>query len=227
MAERPGSAYPALLGSRAIVRVPCNTLLDSPHAGHGVRSIAVIGPNRRSTQTGRASMTVEDLDKEYFFHPFTNLRSHEESGPLTMVEWPRHHAGRHARARVPRRHGGALVRERRLRQQEIAETLRAQAEKLGLLPLVLVDEQRSLSTLLSQRLVTMAPGRCQRCSSASAAPTPTTPRSSWSGTTTTSSAGPDKKKIISRLPRLSRRDRAVRQPYRPGQLHAASTCRCR
>lgn len=31
-------------------------------------------------------MTVEDLDREYFFHPFTNMRQHEKDGPLTIVE---------------------------------------------------------------------------------------------------------------------------------------------
>jgi L-2,4-diaminobutyrate transaminase len=31
-------------------------------------------------------MTIEDIDKAYFFHPFTNLREHEKYGPLTIAE---------------------------------------------------------------------------------------------------------------------------------------------
>jgi len=29
--------------------------------------------------------SVEDLDRQYFFHPFTHARDHERTGPLTMV----------------------------------------------------------------------------------------------------------------------------------------------
>ena len=29
--------------------------------------------------------SVEDLDRQYFFHPFTNAKDHESTGPLTMV----------------------------------------------------------------------------------------------------------------------------------------------
>ncbi|HEX3790379.1 MAG TPA: aminotransferase [Pseudonocardiaceae bacterium] len=31
-------------------------------------------------------MTIEDIDKEFVFHPFTHLREHEKNGPLTIVE---------------------------------------------------------------------------------------------------------------------------------------------
>jgi L-2,4-diaminobutyrate transaminase len=30
-------------------------------------------------------MTIEDIDREFVFHPFTHLREHAEHGPLTMV----------------------------------------------------------------------------------------------------------------------------------------------
>jgi L-2,4-diaminobutyrate transaminase len=33
-----------------------------------------------------ATMTVEDIDRAYFFHPFTHARQHEQSGPLMIVE---------------------------------------------------------------------------------------------------------------------------------------------
>jgi L-2,4-diaminobutyrate transaminase len=106
-------------------------------------------------------MTVEDLDKEYFFHPFTNLRSHEESGPLTMV------SGR----------GSTLVDTRGREyldamaglwcvnvgygNSEIAETLRAQAEKLGYYH-TFASMGNEPVALLAQRLVTMAPGRMSK-----------------------------------------------------------------
>jgi L-2,4-diaminobutyrate transaminase len=106
-------------------------------------------------------MTVEDLDKEYFFHPFTNLRSHEESGPLTMVSG----------------HGTTLVDTRGREyldamaglwcvnvgygNSEIAETLRAQAEKLGYYHTFSSMGNEPVA-LLAQRLVTMAPGRMSK-----------------------------------------------------------------
>jgi L-2,4-diaminobutyrate transaminase len=106
-------------------------------------------------------MTVEDLDKEYFFHPFTNLRSHEESGPLTMVSG----------------HGTTLVDTRGREyldamaglwcvnvgygNSEIAETLRAQAEKLGYYH-TFASMGNEPVALLAQRLVTMAPGRMSK-----------------------------------------------------------------
>jgi L-2,4-diaminobutyrate transaminase len=31
-------------------------------------------------------MTIEDVDREFFFHPFTNQREHASHGPLTIVE---------------------------------------------------------------------------------------------------------------------------------------------
>ncbi|MGE0214248.1 aminotransferase [Mycolicibacterium sp.] len=30
-------------------------------------------------------MTIEDIDRQFVFHPFTNVRSHEQTGPLTVV----------------------------------------------------------------------------------------------------------------------------------------------
>jgi L-2,4-diaminobutyrate transaminase len=102
-------------------------------------------------------MTVEDLDKDYFFHPFTNLRSHEQAGPLTMVTG----------------HGSTLVDTRGREyldamaglwcvnvgygNTEIAETLRAQAEKLGYYH-AFASMGNEPVAMLSQRLVTMAPG---------------------------------------------------------------------
>jgi L-2,4-diaminobutyrate transaminase len=143
-------------------------------------------------------MTVEDLDKEYFFHPFTNLRSHEESGPLTMVSG----------------HGTTLVDTRGREyldamaglwcvnvgygNSEIAETLRAQAEKLGYYH-TFASMGNEPVALLSQRLVTMAPGRMSKVffGNSGSDANDTQVKLVWYYNNVL--GRPDKKKIISRL----------------------------
>ena len=143
-------------------------------------------------------MTVEDLDKEYFFHPFTNLRSHEESGPLTMVSG----------------HGTTLVDTRGREyldamaglwcvnvgygNNEIAETLRAQAEKLGYYH-TFASMGNEPVALLAQRLVTMAPGRMSKVffGNSGSDANDTQVKLVWYYNNVL--GRPDKKKIISRL----------------------------
>jgi L-2,4-diaminobutyrate transaminase len=143
-------------------------------------------------------MTVEDLDKEYFFHPFTNLRSHEESGPLTMVSG----------------HGTTLVDTRGREyldamaglwcvnvgygNSEIAETLRAQAEKLGYYHTFSSMGNEPVA-LLAQRLVTMAPGRMSKVffGNSGSDANDTQVKLVWYYNNVL--GRPDKKKIISRL----------------------------
>jgi L-2,4-diaminobutyrate transaminase len=106
-------------------------------------------------------MAIEDLDKEYFFHPFTNLRSHEKSGPLTMV------TGRGSTLvdTLGREYLDAMAGLWCVNvgygNQEIAETLRAQAEKLSYYHTFASMGNEPVAEL-AQRLVTMAPGRMSK-----------------------------------------------------------------
>jgi L-2,4-diaminobutyrate transaminase len=143
-------------------------------------------------------MTVEDLDKEYFFHPFTNLRSHEKSGPLTMASG----------------HGTTLVDTRGREyldamaglwcvnvgygNSEIAETLRTQAEKLGYYH-TFASMGNEPVALLAQRLVTMAPGRMSKVffGNSGSDANDTQVKLVWYYNNVL--GRPDKKKIISRL----------------------------
>jgi L-2,4-diaminobutyrate transaminase len=143
-------------------------------------------------------MTVEDLDKEYFFHPFTNLRSHQESGPLTM-------ASGHGTTLVDT-HGreyldamaGLWCVNVGYGNREIAETLRAQAEKLGYYHTFASMGNEPVAEL-AQRLVTMAPGRMSKVffGNSGSDANDTQVKLVWYYNNVL--GRPDKKKIISRL----------------------------
>jgi L-2,4-diaminobutyrate transaminase len=102
-------------------------------------------------------MTIEDIDKEFFFHPFTQLREHQQNGPLTIVEG----------------HGSTLTDTRGRTyldamaglwcvnigygNTEMAETLRAQTERLAYYHTFASMGNEPVARL-AQRLISMAPG---------------------------------------------------------------------
>ncbi|MCU1680028.1 MAG: aminotransferase class III-fold pyridoxal phosphate-dependent enzyme [Amycolatopsis sp.] len=102
-------------------------------------------------------MTIEDIDKEFVFHPFTNLREHEKNGPLTIVKG----------------HGSTLIDTRGKTyldalaglwcvnigygNTEMAEALRAQSEQLSYYHTFASMGNEPVAHL-AQRLVEMAPG---------------------------------------------------------------------
>lgn len=102
-------------------------------------------------------MTIEDIDKQFFFHPFTNIREHENAGPLTIV------TGRgstvidtHGREYLDAMAGLWCVNIG-YGGREIAETLREQAEKLAYYHTFASMGNEPVAEL-AQRLVNMAPG---------------------------------------------------------------------
>lgn len=102
-------------------------------------------------------MTIEDIDKECFFHPFTNLREHEASGPLTIVSG----------------HGSTIIDTQGRSyldamaglwcvnigygNVEMAETMRSQAVKLAYYHSFASMGNEPVAQL-AQRLIAMAPG---------------------------------------------------------------------
>ncbi|MFB9839414.1 aminotransferase [Actinoallomurus acaciae] len=106
-------------------------------------------------------MTIEDIDKEFFFHPFTQLREHQRHGPLTMVEG----------------HGSTLTDTRGRTyldamaglwcvnigygNTEMAETLRAQTERLPYYHTFASMGNEPVARL-AQRLIAMAPGEMSK-----------------------------------------------------------------
>jgi L-2,4-diaminobutyrate transaminase len=106
-------------------------------------------------------MTIEDIDKEFFFHPFTQLREHERNGPLTIVEG----------------HGSTLTDTRGRTyldamaglwcvnigygDTEMAETLRDQTERLAYYHTFASMGNEPVARL-AQRLIAMAPGEMSK-----------------------------------------------------------------
>ncbi|HKC28300.1 MAG TPA: aminotransferase [Jatrophihabitans sp.] len=102
-------------------------------------------------------MTIEDIDKEFFFHPFTNVREHEQAGPLTIVTG---HGSTltdtHGRDYLDAM-GGLWCVNIGYGNTELAEAIRAQAEKLAYYHTFASMGNEPVAQL-AQRLVTMAPG---------------------------------------------------------------------
>jgi L-2,4-diaminobutyrate transaminase len=106
-------------------------------------------------------MTIEDIDKEFVFHPFTHLREHELHGPLTIVEG----------------HGSTLTDTRGRTyldamaglwcvnigygNTEMAETLAAQTKQLAYYHTFASMGNEPVARL-AQRLIGMAPGRMSK-----------------------------------------------------------------
>jgi L-2,4-diaminobutyrate transaminase len=102
-------------------------------------------------------MTVEDLDREYFFHPFTHTRQHEQDGPLTIVEA----AGSTLVDNQGRSYldamGGLWCVNIGYGNAEMAETLQRQARKLAFYHTFASMGNEPIAHL-AQRLIAMAPG---------------------------------------------------------------------
>jgi L-2,4-diaminobutyrate transaminase len=102
-------------------------------------------------------MTIEDIDKEFFFHPFTNLREHEETGPLTIVTG---HGSTvvdsHGREYLDAMAGLWCVNIG-YGNLEMADSLREQASKLAFYHSFASMGNEPVARL-AQRLINMAPG---------------------------------------------------------------------
>lgn len=102
-------------------------------------------------------MTIEDIDKAFFFHPFTNLRDHERNGPLTIV------TGRgstivdtHGRDYLDAMAGLWCVNIG-YGNEEMADALHDQARKLAYYHSFASMGNEPVAKL-AQRLINMAPG---------------------------------------------------------------------
>ena len=106
-------------------------------------------------------MTIEDLDRQFVFHPFTHLREHERTGPLTITE----------------AHGSTLTDTQGRTyldamaglwcvnigygNTEMAEALRVQTEKLSYYHTFASMGNEPVAQL-AQRLIAMAPGEMSK-----------------------------------------------------------------
>ncbi len=101
-------------------------------------------------------MSIEDMDRRYFFHPFTNMREHEKHGPLTMVEG---HGSTltdtHGREYLDAMAGLWCVNIG-YGNDEMADTLAAQMRKLAFYHSFASMGNEPVARL-AQRLITMAP----------------------------------------------------------------------
>lgn len=104
----------------------------------------------------QAPMNIEEVDKKFVFHPFTNLHEHEQNGPLMIVEG----------------HGSTLTDANGRTyldamaglwcvnigygNREMAETMRAQCEKLPYYHSFASVGSEPVA-ILAQRLIEMAP----------------------------------------------------------------------
>ncbi|MET0133589.1 MAG: aminotransferase [Kibdelosporangium sp.] len=102
-------------------------------------------------------MTIEDIDRQFVFHPFTNLREHERTGPLTITE--AHGCtltDTHGRTYLDAMAGLWCVNIG-YGNVEMAETLKAQAERLPYYHSFASMGNEPVARL-AQRLISMAPG---------------------------------------------------------------------
>ena len=102
-------------------------------------------------------MTVEDIDRAYFFHPFTNARQHEQSGPLMIVEG----SGSTIVDTEGRRYLDAMAGLWCVNigygSQEMADAIQRQAAKLAYYH-TFASMGNEPVALLAERLITTAPG---------------------------------------------------------------------
>lgn len=102
------------------------------------------------------SRTLEDLDRAYAFHPFTSLRDHEVNGPLMIVE------GRGCRLWDTTGNSyldamaGLWCVNIGYGNEEMADTLRAQAARLSYYH-SFSSMANDVSTILAEKLVETAP----------------------------------------------------------------------
>lgn len=102
-------------------------------------------------------MTIEDIDREFFFHPFTHMREHERTGPLTITTAH----GSTLTDRQGRTYLDALAGLWCVNigygNTEMAETLREQTERLPYYHTFASMGNEPVAQL-AQRLIAMAPG---------------------------------------------------------------------
>jgi L-2,4-diaminobutyrate transaminase len=102
-------------------------------------------------------MVIEDVDREFVFHPFTNMRTHEQTGPLTIVTGKGSTiVDTHGRSYLDAMAGLWCVNIG-YGSAEMAEALRHQAEKLAFYHSFASMGNEPVAEL-AQRLVGMAPG---------------------------------------------------------------------
>ena len=180
------------------------------------------------TSTRFANHSLEDADRQTVFHPFTALKQFSEGnlGPARIMEsGSRLHYPRPQGKRVHRRLRRPLLREHRLRADaRWPMPSAAQAKKLAYYQ-TYAGHSTERSIRLSDRLVSMAPGRHEQGVLGLRAPTPTRPRSSSSGTTTTCWVA-RRRRRSSRASAAITAPRLAGEPDRPPLLsQRRSTCR--
>jgi L-2,4-diaminobutyrate transaminase len=102
-------------------------------------------------------MTVEDIDREFFFHPFTNAKAHEQVGPLTIVEGHGSTVIDTQGRRYLDAMGGLWCVNIGYGSEEMADAMRAQAAKLAYYH-TFAGMGNEPTALLAQRIIGMAPG---------------------------------------------------------------------
>jgi L-2,4-diaminobutyrate transaminase len=104
-----------------------------------------------------ATMTIEDIDRAYFFHPFTNARQHEQAGPLTIVSGTGSTIIDTAGRRYLDAMAGLWCVNIGYGNAELADAIQRQATKLAYYH-TFASMGNEPVALLAQRLIAMAPG---------------------------------------------------------------------
>ena len=102
-------------------------------------------------------MAIEDIDREFFFHPFTNMRAHEQTGPLTIVTGEGSTIVDTEGRRYLDAMAGLWCVNIGYGRVEMAEALHKQAEKLAFYHTFASMGNEPVAEL-AQRLIQMAPG---------------------------------------------------------------------
>jgi L-2,4-diaminobutyrate transaminase len=102
-------------------------------------------------------MTIEDIDREFFFHPFTNVREHQSAGPLTIVAGHGSTITDTSGRDYLDAMGGLWCVNIGYGNQEMAEAIHAQASKLAYYHTFASMGNEPVARL-AQRLIAMAPG---------------------------------------------------------------------
>jgi L-2,4-diaminobutyrate transaminase len=102
-------------------------------------------------------MTVEDIDRAYFFHPFTNARQHEQAGPLTIVSGTGSTIVDTAGRPYLDAMAGLWCVNIGYGSAEMADAIQRQAEKLAYYH-TFASMGNEPVAMLAERLIGMAPG---------------------------------------------------------------------
>ncbi|MBN9608366.1 MAG: hypothetical protein BGO26_19960 [Actinobacteria bacterium 69-20] len=106
-------------------------------------------------------MTIEDIDRAYFFHPFTDAKRHEQVGPLTIVEGKGSTiVDSHGREYLDAL-GGLWCVNIGYGNQEMADAIGRQAAKLAYYHTFSSMGNEPVA-LLAERLIAMAPGNMSK-----------------------------------------------------------------